>query len=108
MDYRLQKYLNDWLEKNIGTGNYDRVVIAGGVLDVYSVLKHVELAARLHKIRRVILINHEDCGAYAEAGTLVRHQADLLEAAQKIQDLDVNLMIEKYFLKLDGVFERIY
>ena len=52
MDYRLQKYLNDWLDKNPGTGNYDRVAIAGGVLDIYSVLKHIELAVRLHKIRK--------------------------------------------------------
>ena len=64
MDYRLQKYLNDWLDQNPGTGSYDRVGIAGGVLDISSVLKQIELAVRLHKIRKVILINHEDCGAY--------------------------------------------
>ena len=108
MDYRLQKYLNDWLERNVGSGNYDRVAIAGGALDIDPVLKHVELAVRLHKIKRVILVNHEDCGAYGEAGTLERHKADLLEAEHKIQALFAGLMVEKYFLRLDGVFERIY
>lgn len=108
MDYRLQKHLNDWLERNIGAGNYDRVAIAGGVLDIYPVLKHVELAVQLHKIKRVILVNHEDCGAYGEAGTLERHQADLLNAERKIQALFQDLVVEKYFLKLDGAFERLY
>jgi carbonic anhydrase len=107
MDYRLQKYLNDWLDKNPGTGNYDRIAIAGGVLDIYPVLKHVELAVRLHKIREVILVNHEDCGAYGPAGTFERHKADLIEAERKIHALHISLVIEKYYLKLDGMFERI-
>ena len=93
MDYRLQKYLNDWLEKNIGTGNYDRAVIAGGVLDVYYVLNHVELAAPLHKIRRVILINHEDCGAYAEAGKLGSHLMEFGAAAETNHAPHVNLSV---------------
>ena len=107
MDYRLQKYLNDWLDKNPGAGNYDRVAIAGGVLDIYAVLKHVELAVRLHKIREVILVNHEDCGAYGSSGTLERHKVDLLEAEHKIHALHMNLIVENYFLKLDGTFDRI-
>lgn len=107
IDYRLQKHLNGWLAKNPGNGNYDRVSLAGGVLDIYSVLKHIELAVRLHKIRKVILINHEDCLAYGSAGTLERHHADLLEAERRIQALYSNLKVEKYYLKLDGTFERV-
>ena len=108
MDYRLQKYLNDWLDKNPGIGNYDRVGIAGGVLDIYPVLKHIELAVRLHKIRKVILINHEDCGAYGPAGTFERHKADLTEAERKVHALYMGLIVDKYYLKLDGTFERVY
>lgn len=108
MDYRLQKYLNDWLEKSPGKGNYDRVSIAGGVQDIYPVLKQIELSLRLHKIRKVILVNHEDCGAYSEAGTRERHKADLLEAERKIHVLHMNLLVEKYYLKLDGTFERVF
>jgi len=108
MDYRLQRYLNDWLDKNPGVGNYDRIAIAGGVLDIYPILKHIELAVRLHTIRKVILVNHEDCGAYGPAGTFERHKADLIEAERKIHALYMNLMVEKYYLKLDGAFERVY
>jgi len=108
MDYRLQKYLNDWLDKNTGIGNYDRVVIAGGVLDIYPVLKHVELAVRLHKIRKVILVNHEDCLAYGPVGMFERHRADLTEAERKIHALHMNLIVDKYYLKLDGAFEQVY
>ncbi len=108
MDYRLQKYLNDWFDEKIGSGNYDRVVIAGGVLDIYTILRHIELAVRLHQIRKVVLINHEDCGAYGSAGSLGRHTQDLLEAERKIHALYMSLSVEKYYLKLDGTFERVY
>ncbi len=107
MDYRLQKYLNDWLDKNTGNGSYDRVAIAGGVLDINSVLKHIDLAVQLHSIRKVILVNHEGCGAYGEAGTVERHKADLIQAERKIRALYTNLMIEKYYLELNGDFKRV-
>ena len=102
MDYRLQKFLNHWLDQIPGIGNYDRIAIAGGVQDIYSVLKYVELAVRLHKIRKVILVNHEDCGGYGPSGTFERHKSDLIEAERKIDALYMNLMVEKYYLKLDG------
>ena len=108
MDYRLQKYLNEWLDKTPGSGNYDRIAIAGGVLDIYAVLRHIELAVRLHQIRKVVLINHENCGAYGPTGTFERHKQDLLEAERKIHALHMNLSVEKYYLKLNGAFERVY
>ncbi len=108
MDFRLQKYLNDWCEQTFGSNKYDRVGVAGAVSDVYLVLKHVELSSRLHNVRKVVLVNHEDCGAYGDAGTYERHKDDLAEAERKIRALFLNLMIEKYYLHLDGTFERIY
>jgi hypothetical protein len=42
MDFRLQKFLNDWLEQRLGTHNYDRVGLAGGVFDIETVMKQVE------------------------------------------------------------------
>ena len=108
MDHRLQKYLNDWLESDPGAGQYDRVAIAGAVQDIDPVLKHVELAVRLHAVRKVILVNHEDCGAYGPGGTLARHTADLQEAERKIHALFMSLSVDKYYLRLDGSFVRIY
>ena len=64
IDFRFQKYLDPWLHKHLGHDNYDRVSLAGAVFDFYSVLKQVEISDSLHKIKKVILINHEDCGAY--------------------------------------------
>jgi carbonic anhydrase len=107
IDFRLQEYLDSWLQNELGHGNYDRVSLAGGVFDLEPVLAQVRIAKRLHEIKRVILINHEDCGAYGDKGTPERHQADLRDAGRKIKGNFPDLKIETYYLHLGGEFERI-
>ena len=87
IDYRLQVFLNRWLESNLPAQSYDRVAIAGGVNDVFYIIRQVDVAVRLHSIERVVLINHEDCGAYGAAGNYERHKSDLEEAERKIEAL---------------------
>ncbi len=86
---------------------YDRVAIAGGVNDVFYVLRQVDVAVRLHNIKKAILINHEDCGAYGEVGTYERHKTDLEAAERKIKALFPGLDVEIYYLHLDGEFEQL-
>ena len=107
IDYRLQEFLNEWLKDNLPVRGFDRVAIAGGVYDVFYALRQVEIAVRLHQIKEVILINHEDCGAYGEAGNYARHKTDLEEAERKIEALFPDLDVETYYLHLDGEFEEM-
>lgn len=107
IDYRLQVFLNRWLVSNLPAQSYDRVAIAGGVNDVFYIIRQVDVAVRLHSIERVVLINHEDCGAYGAAGNYERHKSDLEEAERKIEALFPELNIETYYLHLDGIFEQV-
>ena len=107
IDYRLQGILDKWLKSNLPVQSYDRVAVAGGVNDVFYVIKQVDVAVRLHSIERVILINHEDCGAYGETGDYKRHKSDLEEAVRKIEALFPDLDVETYYLHLDGEFEEM-
>ena len=107
IDFRLQGYLNEWLTKRFGVKNYDRISWAGGVKDFIYVQGQIDISRRLHKVKKIILINHEDCGAYGESGTKERHISDLDHAGRmvKIQYLDVE--VEKYYLHLNGEFEKV-
>lgn len=107
MDYRLQKYIEDWARQNLGEKNYDRVAVAGGVLDQEFVLKMTRLSCKLHLINQVVLINHEDCGGYGAAGTYRRHCQDLSAIKEKITQQLPRLDIKTYFLHLDGTFEKV-
>ena len=107
IDFRFQKYLDVWLQERFGYGNYDRVSLAGGVFDFFAVLRQIEISNRLHKISKVILVNHEECGAYGDVGTYERHQDDLVEAERKIEALFPDLDVEIYYLYKNGKFEQM-
>lgn len=107
IDFRFQKYLDLWLLARFGHDNYDRVSLAGGVFDFDAILKQVEISNRLHKIKKVVLINHEDCGAYGADGNYQRHKKDLEEAERKVEAVFPDLDVETYYLHLDGRFEKM-
>lgn len=107
IDFRIQSFVEDWARKNLGEKNYDRVSWAGGVLKLDEIMGQVDISVRLHGIKKVILMNHEDCGAYGQAGTEDKHRHDLLSAADKIKNKYPDLSIETYFVRLDGQITSI-
>lgn len=107
IDFRLQEAINGWIAQNFAPKTLDRVALGGGVKNLEIILGQIDIAVRLHHIRRVVLINHEDCGAYGASGNPERHAQDLKDAAIKIQQKYPDLEIETYYLHLDGSFEKI-
>lgn len=107
IDFRFQEYINTWVANNFQPKTFDRVALAGGVFDLEYILKQIEISNRLHHIKKVILINHEDCGAYGESGTHEKHIMDLENAKSKIEESLISLKIETYYLHLDGTFEKV-
>lgn len=108
IDFRIQKYIDKWLNKYFKNQKFDRVALAGGVFDFYSILRQVEISSNLHEIKRVVLINHEDCGAYGKEGNYSRHVTDLIEAKRKIEAIFPHLDVEVYYLYLNGRFEEVF
>ncbi len=107
IDFRLQAALDFWFAGTLGHGAYDRAALAGGVKDQETVLQQVDIAARLHGIRLVLLLNHEDCGAYGLEGNLSRHRADLRAVRQRILAAHPDLAVALGYVQLDGVFVHV-
>ena len=107
IDFRFQEYINNWIAKSFQPKTFDRVAFAGGVKSLDIIMDQIETVYNLHHIKKVVLINHEDCGAYGEAGTPEKHAEDLKNAASQIKQRYPDLVIETYFLRLDGTFEQI-
>lgn len=105
IDFRLQETINNWISQNFAPKTFDRVAWAGGVKNLEDILSQIEIAKRLHHIKKVILINHEDCGAYGEKGTEEKHAQDLQNAKEKILLKFPDLAVDTYYLKLDGTFQ---
>ena len=107
MDFRLQDFINDWISTNIPPESYDRVALGGGVKNLEVILGQIEISKRLHDIKKVILINHQDCGAYGGQGTPEKHAEDLKEAKEKIKQQFPDLAVDTFYLHLDGTFEKV-
>ena len=107
MDFRLQDFIYDWAIKRFGQRNHDRVAWAGAAKNVDLTLEQVGLSKKLHNISIVVLINHEECGAYGAEGTPEKQAADLKFAATKINEQNPDLTVETYYLHLDGTFKKV-
>ena len=108
IDFRLQKYLKSWTNNRLKNETYDYVGFAGGVKDLETAMKQIDISVSLHHINHVFLINHEDCGAYGKDGTKEKHIEDLHQAEKKIKETHPNLELDLYYLHLDGTFEHIH
>ncbi len=105
IDFRFQEYIDSWIHQNLKVGDFDRVEFAGGVYDSELIMKQIGISSRLHNIKKVYLMNHEDCGAYGDQGTYERHVQDLSNMRKNIATLYPDLSVETYFIHLDGTFE---
>lgn len=103
IDFRLREFINRWTKKII-KGGFDQVSLAGGVKNLLFILDQIDISYRLHNIKEIYLINHEDCGAYGAEGTFNRHKTDLQKAYKKISNNYPDLVITLLYLKLNGEF----
>lgn len=107
IDFRFQKYIQKWLGQHMKDKTYDMVGFAGSTKSLPIIMKQVVISKSLHHIKQVVLIHHEDCGAYGVESTPERHATDLQKARKKILAQYPDLTVLLYYLHLDGEFEKI-
>lgn len=126
MDYRLIGPLADYLDGRGLRGKYDQIVLAGGAIGVMSdqtsawaetFWQHVKLARDLHGIRKIIVIDHRDCGACKafvgihcaddREGETVIHMIWMEALADEIRTREPDLQVELLLMDLDGSVEEI-
>ncbi len=107
IDFRFQKNIRKWTEDNLAGKTFDLVGWAGATKDLKNVIKQIDISVRLHQIKQVILIHHEECGAYGSESTSERHAADLRLAKTEILKKYPDLEVDTLYLHLDGIFEKV-
>lgn len=107
IDFRIQSFINDWIRDHVGEGKFDRVALAGGVFNWEVIAGQIDTSKRLHDIDKVILMNHEDCGAYGEEGTAERHTGDLKNAKEAVMAKHPGIKVETYIVQLNGQFSEV-
>lgn len=126
MDYRLANELTFLMNEQRLTNSYDQIVLAGATLGVATdqfpawattFWDHLDLAINLHGIKRVIAVDHRDCGAYklafnqdfgqdpaAETDIHTKVMSDFRDMVKKKQP---TIEVELLLMSLDGRVEPI-
>jgi hypothetical protein len=114
IDFRFRKSLTELLESRFGD-SYDLVSVAGGVKRLVSdplegnfILEQVKISDKLHKPEVILLIQHEDCGAYGGSVAFEDFSGEQgaqnqeFEKAEALLKKQCSQPIEKYLARLSG------
>jgi len=120
-DHRVNRAVRKFLKKQ-KIEHFDMIVVAGGTKTLASprndadrdfILEQVRTSIRLHQAKRVLVMNHSDCGAYGglahfkgdRAAEADSHSNELLRARELLSSTFPGILIEPYFVTFDGVWE---
>ncbi|MEK7542545.1 MAG: carbonic anhydrase [Patescibacteria group bacterium] len=114
IDFRFRKKLNEYLMSRFPEG-YDLISVAGGIKRLVSdsiennfILEQLKISHKLHEPKVIVLIQHEDCGAYGGSksfGDFEKEkdfQASELNKAEAILKAQFSQKIEQYFVRVSG------
>lgn len=114
IDFRFQEAIHAWAAEKGMIKDFDLVSLAGvqkSILDEdtrATALKQLDISVRLHGIETVILVAHQDCGAYGGSKSFTsweeekaKYSADLTSAAALIKEKFSTLEVKKMILTFD-------
>jgi len=110
-DARFELLLKKFLKRR-GLGLVDHLKIAGSVKGMASpenetdrafMLRMIRISMRLHSPDLVVMVSHNDCGAYGAAGPDAI-AADLVRARQVMLEAEPKMPVECYLANFDGMY----
>ena len=126
IDYRLTAATTRYMAEQQMEGKYDQFILAGAALGVENrkfpdwgktFWEHVQLAIDLHHIRRIIVMDHRDCGFYKDIHgkdlaadpqeELAVHAAQMHLVKADIGRRHPKLEVQLLLMALDGKVETV-
>ena len=126
IDPRMQEPVRKYTAARDLTGKFSQFVIAGAAIGVVAPAfkdwhkafwDNLGTSIQLHRIKKVIAIDHRDCGAakiaYGEAGVATpqaeteTHKAALAEFRRQVGERHPQLAVETGLMALNGTMEML-
>jgi len=126
IDPRTQEPVRAYMEKQGLIGKYSQFTFAGAAIGVVApkfsawhktYWDNLAATVQLHNIKKVIAINHRDCGAakiaYGDAAVATKeaetetHRKALAEFRKQVNEKQPKLEVETGLMAINGKFERL-
>ena len=122
IDYRLFDDTIEFLKKDCNVKNFDHTILAGSSLGFNqkkyncwpnTFIQHVQLAIDLHHIKKIVVIDHDDCGAYKlfypdHHNERKLHIKNIKKFIKQMKKKFPDMIYSGYILHLDGSVEKVY
>ena len=114
IDPRFQEKVFNYLKNKKLTGKYSSFTIAGAVIGVthkkfkkwyYTFWENLETSINLHKINKLIVINHKDCGAAKIANNNKKFNSSIENRIHKNSFNKLKKNLKKQFPKIKVSFK---
>ena len=126
MDFRLMDDIARYMDGRALANRYDHLIIAGASLGVLTekypawgqtFWAHLQFSRELHHVRRLIVIDHRDCGGYKamlgpehasnRASETTAHGEQLRRFRAEVAVRQPGLEVETLLMALDGTVEVV-
>jgi len=126
MDYRLLDEIGRYMDGRGFTNRYDHLILAGASLGALTEAypdwgstfwEHISVAIALHRVQRLLVMDHRDCGAYkvllgeahlaSAASETAEHAEQLRALRSQVATRHPALPTELLLMALDGSVEAI-
>ena len=106
MDPRFQPIVYDYLKKRKLNGKYSAFTLAGSAIGVTAIRfkkwhksfwDNIDVSIKLHKIKKLIVINHYDCGA-----------AKMINGKKTFNKINETKIHRKSFIMIKNKFKKKY
>jgi len=112
IDFRFQQGLQKFIADKGLAGLVDVVSLAGSAKnfahpkqesDREFLMRQVDISVKLHAIQRVLIVNHQDCGAYGGSAAFTN-----FEREEEVYQQDMNMLKEAILEKHPNVSVELY
>ena len=113
IDFRFWKETVKFVEEGLGIKDFDLNSVPGSVKSINEEIdlafQGVDVPCRLHHVKKIVLVNHFDCGAYGgskqfaggESEEEVFHRQEILSAKNRLAEMFPDQEIITVLAKLD-------
>lgn len=106
IDYRFVTASRKFKEQLGLVDKYDLLTFPGASKNIHHLFDAIELSNKLHQPKKIIVIDHEDCGAFGTKESPTEHKKSLLRAKKLLNIMFPDIPVELYYLTFEG-FEKI-
>jgi len=103
IDLRFQRGIQDFLREQGLTDKFDPISWPGASQDLETVIKGAEVSLRLHDPDEILIIEHEDCGAYGEDNSEETHRQNAQKLAEALKQIKPSLKVTPLIATFDGI-----